>query len=239
MGGVPQTVKTLALALLACAVFGVSCADGDAAAPAQRHSGPGHVTSRGPVGQAGQGGASGDAPGKATSGAPSQQPLDGAAASPGDAPPGDGEGDGAGGAPPSCDDQSGAVCGGNMSPIGDPAMRYFCANGVLIAQARCPGVCQVKSNACGMGTGTGDGMDDAPLGVTLHCRACLADDCQALLGACNADPWCAAHLDCKESCTIDDDCLDTCAATFPKHALMDELNACALRTECSPACARN
>lgn len=126
-----------------------------------------------------------------------------------------------------------------MVPASDPAMRYFCSRGVLIAQARCPGVCQSTNNKCGLGSGTGDGMDGAGLGAWLHCRECLSADCKAPLGACDADPWCAAHLDCKESCTVDDDCLSTCREAFPDDALMDELSECARRTDCAAACAGN
>lgn len=212
-------------------MLGVSCADGDPDPASSGRRGPGRVSSR-DVGQSGQGGA-GSGPSSAAGGALTR-PLDGAVGGTDD--PGILPGDQAGGAPPSCTDLSGAVCGANMSPAGDPAMRYFCASGVLIAQARCPGVCVVKNNACGMGTGTGDGMDDASLGVTLHCRECLSVDCKQPLVACDDDPWCSAHLDCKESCTIDSDCLSTCADAFPEDPLMDELSACVPLTDCPAAC---
>jgi hypothetical protein len=146
--------------------------------------------------------------------------------------------DGSAGAPPSCANQSGAVCGANMVPASDPKMRYFCAEGELIAQARCPGVCSMKNNACGTGTGTGDGMDDADLQGVLRCRECLSVDCKAPLVACDAEPWCSAHLDCKESCAVKGSCLSYCEATFADDRLMDELGACAVRTDCPAACAR-
>lgn len=173
----------------------------------------------------------------ATSGAPSERPLDDPAG--GRSDPGILPVEGNGGEPPSCGNQSGAVCGANMVPASNPAMRYFCADGVLLAQARCPGVCLMKSNACGMGSGTGEPSDETPLGVWLHCRECLSVDCKAPLVACDADPWCSAHLDCKESCTIDEPCLSTCGATFAEDPLMDELELCARRTECAAACAEN
>lgn len=212
----------------------MSCADGDAEKPSGR-SAPTRVSSRGVVGEGG-GGAESDSPGGA-SGAPAGSPLD-------DAQGGsDGHGflpvEGGGGEAPSCGNQSGAVCGANMLPASDPAMRYFCSEGELIAQARCPGVCVTKNNSCGMGSGTGGGSDETPLGVWLHCRECLSVDCKAPLVACDADPWCAAHLDCKESCTIDEPCLSTCGEVFAEDPLMDELNRCASRTDCTAACAKN
>ena len=118
-------------------------------------------------------------------------------------------------------------------------MRFFCSNGELIARARCPGVCVATNNSCGMGPGTGGGSDGTPLGVWLHCRECLSVDCKAPLVACDADPWCAAHMDCKESCTVDEPCLSSCREAFVDDPLMDELNLCARSTECAAACARN
>lgn len=238
MGGVPQTVKTLALAALACCAAGVSCADGDGEGDVRAGGGrsaPTRVSVRNVETNAG-GGAESDVP-NAASGAPHQQPLDTTAGGQGE--PGSAPVDGSAGEPPSCGNRSGAVCGANMVPASDPAMRFFCSGGVLTAQARCPGVCLMKSNACGMGSGTGGGSDETPLGVWLHCRECLSVDCKAPLVACDADPWCAAHMDCKESCTIDEPCLSTCAAVFAEDPLMDELELCAQRTECAPACAKN
>jgi hypothetical protein len=92
------------------------------------------------------------------------------------------------------------------------------------------------NNACGMSTGTGGGVDGAGLGVVLHCRGCLFDVCKEPMSACDADPWCAAHMDCLESCTIDEPCLSICAQTFPDDPLLDQLGECAVGLGCPVAC---
>lgn len=139
--------------------------------------------------------------------------------------------------PPSCGKQlSGASCGLNMSPPGDEAMRYFCSEGALVAEARCPGTCDLETNSCVQGSGTGDGTDGAGIHTVLRCRACYASSCRAQLMACDANPLCVAHMDCYDSCQLDRDCYLICKEAFVAEPLFNELNACVEKTGCAGQC---
>jgi hypothetical protein len=219
-----------------------SCSDGDASADG--HTLPSQVTRRTavqPVSEgatASAGGAQGDMFGSFDGGAPTNgappEPEGGAKGVGGTASnPGDGEV----GALPTCAGVDGAVCGLNLVPPARADMRYFCAEGVLLAQARCPGSCNLDTNACKQGTGTGGGMDGAELFSLLQCRECYANDCKTPLGACESDPWCAAHLTCLETCSLDGTCFDACTQAFPNDPLLEELGACVITTDCPHICA--
>jgi len=138
---------------------------------------------------------------------------------------------------PSCGKQlNGASCGLNMSPPGDETMRYFCSDGAVFAEARCPGTCDLETNSCVQGGGTGDGTDGAGIHTVLRCRACYASTCRAQLMACDADPLCVAHMDCYDSCQLDRDCYLICKEAFAAEPLFNELNACVEKTGCAGKC---
>lgn len=146
-------------------------------------------------------------------------------------------GDGEVGALPTCAGVDGAVCGLNLVPPGRADMRYFCSDGVLLAQARCPGSCNLETNACKQGPGTGGGTDGAELFSLLQCRECYANDCKTPLVACESDSWCASHLECLETCSLDGRCFDACTQAFPNDPLLEELGACVITTDCPHICA--
>lgn len=139
--------------------------------------------------------------------------------------------------PPSCGKQlSGASCGLNMSPPGLESMRYFCFEGAVMAQARCPGTCDLETNACAQGGGTGGGTGGASINTVLRCRACYANTCRPQLVACDKNPLCVAHLDCYDSCQLDSDCYLICNEAFAHEPLFDDLNACVGKTNCAGQC---
>lgn len=146
-------------------------------------------------------------------------------------------GDGEVGVLPTCAGVDGAVCGLNLVPPGRADMRYFCSDGVLLAQARCPGSCNLENNACKQGPGTGGGSDGAELFSLLQCRECYANDCKTPLVACESDAWCAAHLECLETCSLEGPCFDACTQAFPNDPLLEELGACVITTDCPHICA--
>jgi hypothetical protein len=154
----------------------------------------------------------------------------------------DGQGGGeseAGGAPaaPTCGKQAdGTLCGPNMTPAGPEGARYFCSDGVVVAEAACPGPCDVETNACTQSGGTGGGMGETGFHTLLHCRACYATTCREQLVKCEADPYCVAHLECVETCTLSRACYSTCTKVFVDEPLLDELNACVDLTGCADKC---
>jgi hypothetical protein len=123
-----------------------------------------------------------------------------------------------------------------MAPPGDEVVRYFCASGVLIAEARCPGVCDPATNTCKQSSGTGEGSGESELFSLLMCRECYANDCKPRLSACEEDAGCAAHLSCLETCTLEDRCFAICDEAFPNDALLKQLGACIETTDCPRIC---
>jgi len=155
----------------------------------------------------------------------------------------DGGGEGnAGGAtapdePPACGKQlDGTMCGPNMTPAGPEGARYFCSAGVIIAEAACPGPCDLETNACVQSGGTGGGSGDTKLNTLLRCRACYATQCRPQLVACDADPYCVAHLACYESCSLNATCYATCRQVFEDELLFYELDACVEESGCIAQC---
>jgi hypothetical protein len=139
--------------------------------------------------------------------------------------------------PPACGKQlDGTMCGGNMTPAGPEGARYFCSAGVIIAEAACPGPCDVETNACVQSGGTGGGTGETNLFTLLRCRSCYATQCRRQLVACEADPYCVAHLECFESCSLDDACYATCRGVFKGEPLFGELDACVQATGCIDKC---
>lgn len=139
--------------------------------------------------------------------------------------------------PPACGKQAdGTLCGPNMTPAGPEGARYFCSSGVIIAEAACPGPCDLETNACVQSGGTGGGTGETSLFTLLRCRACYATQCRRQLVACEADPYCVAHLECFESCSLDEACYETCRAVFESEPLFGELNACVEESGCIDKC---
>jgi len=138
---------------------------------------------------------------------------------------------------PSCGKQSdGTLCGANMSPAGSDGTRYFCSGGVVLAEARCPGTCDVETNACVQSGGTGDGSGETNLRAALHCPACYEIACRDELTACRSDELCRAHLGCVESCSLEEQCFATCDSVFAKDPILPALDKCALDTGCAAEC---
>jgi hypothetical protein len=140
---------------------------------------------------------------------------------------------------PACGKQlDGTLCGSNMTPPGPDGARYFCSSGEIIAQAACPGPCDIETNACVQSGGTGGGMGETNLFTLLRCRACYATLCRAELVACDADPLCTAHLECYESCSLENVCYSTCDSVFAAEPRLGALNKCVGRTGCVNKCPR-
>jgi len=138
---------------------------------------------------------------------------------------------------PTCGKQEeGTLCGLNMTPAGPEGERYFCSAGLIIAEAACPGPCDVETNACVQSGGTGGGSGETSLHTVLRCRACYAAQCRQELVTCEGDPLCVAHLECFESCSFDHTCYATCKSVFKSEPLFDELNACVEETGCADKC---
>jgi len=213
-------------------------AGGDGAEPASAGA-AGDATAELDAPEAGDGGASpapkqsptkpdeGDAAGAASGGAPSVT-LDGQG--------GESEAGGAAAAPACGKQADGTLCGPNMTPAGPEGARYFCSAGVVVAEAACPGPCDVETNACIQSGGTGGGMGETGFHTLLHCRECYATTCRAELVKCEADPRCVAHLECVETCTLSRACYATCTQVFADEPLLDELNACVDLTGCADKC---
>jgi len=141
--------------------------------------------------------------------------------------------------PPACGKQTdGTLCGPNMTPAGPEGARYFCSSGMVIAEAACPGSCDVETNACVQSGGTGGGTGEANLHTLLRCRACYATQCRLQLTACESDPLCVAHLACFETCSQEDACYKTCRGAFKGERLFDELDTCVEATGCFAHCPR-
>jgi hypothetical protein len=138
---------------------------------------------------------------------------------------------------PTCGKQpDGTLCGLNMTPAGPEGERYFCSAGLIIAEAACPGPCDVETNACVQSGGTGGGSGETSFHTVLRCRACYASQCRQELVTCEADPLCVAHLECFETCSLDHTCYATCESVFKSEPLFDELNACVEETGCANKC---
>ena len=138
---------------------------------------------------------------------------------------------------PACGKQlDGTVCGSNMTPPGPDGARYFCSSGKIMAQAACPGPCDNETNACVQSVGTGTGTGGTNLFTLLKCRACYATLCHAELVACDADPLCTAHLECYESCSLEDVCYSTCDSVFAAEPGLGALNKCVGATGCFNKC---
>jgi hypothetical protein len=139
--------------------------------------------------------------------------------------------------PPSCGkQQEGTLCGANMVPAGADGMRYFCSDGEVLAQARCPAACDVETNACEQSGGTGSGSGETNLHIALRCPECYATSCRAELVACQASARCVAHLACVESCSIENECFTICDGVFSDEALFGDLDKCAEQTGCAAHC---
>jgi hypothetical protein len=151
---------------------------------------------------------------------------------------GDGSQAGAGPEPlPACGKQTdGTICGGNMTPPASEEARYFCSSGEVIAEAHCPGACDVETNACAPSDGTGDGTGETEFSTLWVCRECYATQCRAALMACDADPRCVAHLQCFESCSHELSCYRTCDKVFADDTLLGTLNSCVQQTGCADQC---
>jgi hypothetical protein len=138
---------------------------------------------------------------------------------------------------PACGKQpDGTLCGPNMTPAGPEGARYFCSAGVIIAEAACPGPCDVETNACVQSGGTGGGTGGTNLHTVLRCRACYSTQCRRQLMACEAEPYCVAHLDCFETCNLNRDCYATCREVFKSEPLFGELDACVEASGCVDQC---
>ncbi len=97
----------------------------------------------------------------------------------------------------------------------------------------CAAACPNQGCLCGpAGPGPGPGPGD-------QCDACVESRCAAELGACDANPACAAILDCLEGCPFGasfDACLSGCMAANPTGAaLFSALGDCVER-ECDAEC---
>ena len=138
---------------------------------------------------------------------------------------------------PSCGkQQDGTLCGGNMTPAGVDGMRYFCARGEVLAEARCPAACNVETNACEQSGGTGTGSGETGLYAALRCPECYATICRAELVACQSSPRCVAHLACVESCSLERECYSICDRVFADEPLFGDLDQCAEQTGCAASC---
>lgn len=138
---------------------------------------------------------------------------------------------------PSCGKQTdGTICGGNMTPPTSEEARYFCSSGEVIAEAHCPGACDVETNACAPSDGTGDGTGETEFSTLWVCRECYATQCRAELMACDADARCVAHLECFESCSHELRCYRTCDKVFADDTLLGTLNDCVQKTGCANQC---
>ena len=225
-----------------------SSAGGDAAV----HVAPRSVEARGLDDAGGAGGSATDGGAPPT---PSPtQPVPGAAGEGGDATGAGGASEpsiannagdtGAAGAPtvivaprPSCGkQQDGTLCGANMVPAGADGVRYFCSDGELLAEARCPGACNVETNACEQSGGTGSGSGETGLHVALRCPNCYDTICRAELTACRGNPLCLAHLSCVESCSLERECFAICESVFAGEPLFGDLDECAEQTGCAASC---
>ena len=140
--------------------------------------------------------------------------------------------------PPSCGKETdGTLCGLNMTPAGAEGMRYFCSGGEIIAEARCPGTCDVETNACEQSGGTGGGSGETHLHLGLLCPLCYESVCRAELTICRGAPRCVAHLSCIETCKLDGDCFEICDSVFEDEPLFGALDECVERTGCAAFCA--
>lgn len=138
---------------------------------------------------------------------------------------------------PSCGkQQDGTLCGANMTPAGADGMRYFCAGGEVLAEARCPAACNVETNACDQSGGTGSGSGETNLHVALRCPECYATICRAELMACQASARCVAHLACVQSCSIEQECFAICDSVFSDDPLFGDLDKCVEQTGCAASC---
>ncbi|MES1184595.1 MAG: hypothetical protein ABUL60_12325 [Myxococcales bacterium] len=264
MGGASEPFRLLTLGVALWCGFAPSCSTGVTPASTTKDNSEGVAGEREAPGAAGSGdqrtsaGQAGgtevepDEPEAAEGGAasaPKQSPTkpeeeDAAGAASGGAPSvtldgqgGESEAGGAAAAAPACGKQAdGTLCGPNMTPAGPEGARYFCSAGVVVAEAACPGPCDVETNACIQSGGTGGGMGETGFHTLLHCRECYATTCRAELVKCQADPRCVAHLECVETCTLSRACYATCTQVFADEPLLDELNACVDLTGCADKC---
>ncbi|HYP88085.1 MAG TPA: hypothetical protein VEQ59_08020 [Polyangiaceae bacterium] len=197
---------------------------------AQAGAGSGVISAkRPPLGVAGDSGNGGTPSGGA--------PSDSAGEPNGGEPGAAGAGTEPAGPQPSCGKQAdGTLCGANMTPAGSDGTRYFCNDGEVLAEARCPGACDVETNACVQSGGTGDGSGETNLRVALRCPACYELACRDELDACRSDALCRAHLGCVESCSLQSQCFSTCDSVFADEPILPALDKCTRTTGCLAEC---
>lgn len=139
--------------------------------------------------------------------------------------------------PPACGKEpDGTLCGPNMTPAGADGTRYFCSAGVVVAEARCPGTCNVQTNACVQSGGTGGGTGETGLHIGLRCPGCYASLCRDEQKLCDEDPFCVAHLECIDSCNYESACFAICDRVFEGELLFDKLDQCVEQSGCAAFC---